>query len=121
MKIAIKKRQLAQKRRYRMRRKIIGTSERPRLSLRLSNQHIYAQAIDDTTGKTLACVTSLSKDVRDKGLKPNVAGATELGKLFGEKAKAASVEKVVFDRGGRRYHGVVKAFAEGAREAGLNF
>jgi len=121
MKISIKKRNLALKRRRRVRRKVIGTAERPRLNLRLSNQHIYAQIIDDTEGKTLLAVTSLSKDVRDQKLKPNTNGAIELGKLIGEKAKAANIEQVVFDRGGRRYHGVVKSFADAAREAGIQF
>lgn len=121
MKIAKKKRELALRRRWRIRRKIIGTAERPRLSLRLSNQHIYAQAIDDTEGKTLLYLSSLSKEMRDQNIKPNVAGATALGKLFGEKAKDANIQGVIFDRGGRRYHGVVKAFADAAREAGLDF
>lgn len=116
-----KKTELAQKRRWRIRRKVIGTPERPRLSLRLSNQHIYAQAIDDEQGKTLAFVSTLGKDLREQKLKANNAGAAALGKAFGETAKAAGIGKVVFDRSGRKYHGCVKTFADAAREAGLEF
>lgn len=112
---------LTQKRRWRIRKKVKGTAEQPRLSLRLSNQHLYAQCIDDVAGRTLLAVNSTAKDLREQSLKPNIAGATTLGKLFGEKAKAAGIEKVVFDRGGRRYHGCVQAFADAAREAGLQF
>ncbi len=116
-----KKNDLLQKRRWRVRKKVIGTVERPRLSLHLSNKHIYAQAINDESGTTLAFVSSLGKDVRSQNLKANNAGAAALGKLFGEKAKEAGVSKVVFDRNGRKYHGCVKTFADAAREAGLDF
>lgn len=120
MKLETKK-QLLQKRRWRIRKTVVGTAERPRLSLRFSNQHLYAQCIDDDAGKTLVSVHTTSKELRGKGLKPNVAGSVELGKLLGEKAKAANITTVVFDRAGRRYHGSVKAFADAAREAGLQF
>ena len=116
-----KKRLLLQKRRWRIRKKIKGTAAIPRLSLYLSNQHVYAQCIDDTAGKTLASVSSINKDKREQQLKPNVAGSTVLGKLMAEAAKKANIEKVVFDRNGRRYHGCVKAFAEAARENGITF
>lgn len=116
-----KKNDLAQKRRWRIRKKVVGTPERPRLSLHLSNKHIYAQAIDDEQGKTLAFVSTLGKDLRSQNLKANVAGAEALGKAFGEKAKSAGISKVVFDRNGRQYHGCVKTFADAAREAGLDF
>ncbi len=116
-----KKNDLAQKRRWRIRKKVIGTPERPRLSLHLSGKHIYAQAIDDQQGKTLAFLSTLGKDLREQKLAANVKGAAALGKAFGEKAKAAGIGKVVFDRNGRRYHGCVKTFAEAAREAGLDF
>lgn len=116
-----KKNDLVQKRRWRVRKKVIGTTERPRLSLHLSNKHIYAQAINDESGTTVAFVSSLAKDVRSQNLKANNAGAATLGKLFGEKAKEAGVSKVVFDRNGRKYHGCVKTFADAAREAGLDF
>jgi len=115
------KTQLLQKRRWRARKKVAGSPERPRLSVRFSNQHIYAQAIDDQAGRTLLFVSTLSKDLRPQGHKPNVAGAAALGADFGAKAKKAGIGKVVFDRNGRRYHGAVKSFAEAAREAGLEF
>ena len=115
------KKNLKQKRRWRIRKKVQGTPERPRLCVHFSNQHIYAQCIDDQAGKTVAYVSTLAKDLRDAGLKPNVEGAVKLGQLIAEKAKDAKVEKVVFDRSGRIYHGCVKAFADAAREAGLNF
>lgn len=120
MKIS-RNRQLLQKRRWRIRKKIKGTAETPRLTVFFSNQHIYAQCIDDVSGKTLAAISSVDKAVREKKLKPNMTGATELGKMLGEEAKRANIEKVVFDRNGRRYHGCVKAFADAAREAGVTF
>ncbi len=109
-------------RRLRVRRKIFGTAERPRLSVRRSSKHIYAQLIDDTRGRTLAAASSLDADLR-KSLKTGAdqAAARAVGKLLAERAKAAHVEKAVFDRGGRPYHGRVKAVAEGAREGGLQF
>jgi len=115
------KTKLRQKRVWRIRKKITGTNERPRLCVSFSNAHIYAQAIDDEAEKTLVSLSTLSKDLRDSKLNSNVESAIALGKAFGEKAKAANIESVVFDRHGRRYHGRVKAFAEAAREAGLKF
>ena len=115
------KRNLRQKRIWRARRKIAGTSERPRLVVSFSNKHIYAQAIDDRSGNTLVSTTTTSKEVRDQSLKANSASAKTLGEIFGKKATAAGITKVVFDRHGRRYHGCVKAFADAAREAGLEF
>lgn len=116
-----KKNKLAQKRRWRIRKAIRGTAERPRLTVYFSHQHIHAQVIDDKSGKTLAALSTTSKDVRDEKLGPNVEGAAEAGKLLAEKAKSAGIEAVVFDRAGRRYHGCVKAFADSAREVGLQF
>lgn len=116
-----KKRTLLAKRRLRTRKTVIGTASRPRLSVKFTNLHIYAQAIDDSTGKTLAAAATTQKELKEKNVLPNVAGATAVGKLFAERAKAAGVTAVVFDRGGRRYHGTVKAFAEAARQSGLNF
>lgn len=116
-----KKIELAQKRRWRIRKKVVGTPERPRLSLHLSNKHIYAQAINDEQGTTLAFVSTLGKELREQKLAANSAGAAALGKAFGEKAKQAGIDKVVFDRNGRKYHGCVKTFADAAREAGLDF
>ena len=115
MKLA-KKDTLLQKRRWRIRKKIKGSAERPRLAVHFSNKNIYAQCIDDVKGHTVAYVTSLGGDA-----KANNDGAIALGKAIAEKAKAAGVETVVFDRSGRRYHGCVKSFAEAAREGGLQF
>ncbi len=116
-----KKQTLLAKRRMRIRKLVIGTAERPRLSVKFTNLHIYAQAIDDASGKTLAAAATTQKEVREQGVLANVAGATVLGKLFAERAKAAGISAVVFDRGGRRFHGTVKAFAEAARQSGLSF
>lgn len=110
-----------QKRRWRIRKKITGTAERPRLAVHFSNKHIYSQVIDDVTGKTLLGVSTLGKDLKDGQVKSNLEGAQTVGKLLAEKARAAKIENVVFDRSGRIYHGCVKAFADAAREGGLNF
>jgi large subunit ribosomal protein L18 len=102
--------------------KVSGTSERPRLCVYRSLDHIYAQIIDDRAGKTLVAASSADKDGK-KDLKSggNVAAAKVVGKLVAERAKAAGLDKVVFDRGGYKYHGRVKALADAAREAGLQF
>lgn len=113
-----RKKVLLQKRRWRIRKKIKGTAERPRLAVHFSNKHIYAQCINDDLGHTMVYVSSVGKDAEAKA---NSEGATTLGKLIAEKAVAAGVESVVFDRSGRRYHGCVKSFAEAAREGGLKF
>ncbi|MCG8525666.1 MAG: 50S ribosomal protein L18 [Opitutales bacterium] len=115
------KKALKQKRRWRIRKKIRGTAERPRLCVHFSNQHIYAQCIDDKAGATLLYVSTLAKDLREESLKPNAEGAAKLGKIVAERAKEKKIEKVVFDRSGRIYHGCVKTFAEAARENGLQF
>lgn len=112
-----KKQNLAQKRRWRIRKKVAGTVERPRLSLHFSNKHGYAQCIDDVGGITLFYLSTLAKDLRSQKILPNVEGAKKFGKEFGERAKAIGIKTVVFDRSGRRYHGAVKAFAESARES----
>lgn len=114
-----KKNSLAQKRRYRIRKKVKGTAERPRLAVHFSNKHIYAQCIDDVAGHTVAYATSVGG--KDAEAKANNDGAIALGKVIADKAKAAGVDAVVFDRSGRRYHGCVKSFAEAAREGGLKF
>ena len=113
-----KKKSLLQKRKWRIRKKVNGTAARPRLAVTFSNKHIYAQCIDDVKGHTMVYVTSLTKD---STLKANSESAIALGKTVAEKAKAAGIESVVFDRSGRRYHGCVKSFAEAAREGGLQF
>lgn len=117
--MANNKRKFEQRKRRaeRIRKKISGTAERPRLHIARSLKHIYAQIIDDSTGRTLAAASSLALKV-DGG---NVDGATEVGKDIGEKAKAISVSQVSFDRGGNLYHGRVKALADAARKAGLQF
>jgi large subunit ribosomal protein L18 len=106
-----------ERRRRRVRKKVFGSGSRPRLSVHRSLKHIYAQIIDDTAGRTMAAASS--KALRISG--GNVQGAQAVGKALAEKAKAAAIEQVQFDRGGRLYHGRVKALAEAAREAGLKF
>ena len=105
--------------RRRIRKSLTGTAERPRLSVYRSNKEIYAQIIDDTTGKTLSAASSRDKDFKANGNKAEVA--KEVGKAIAEKAKEAGIEAVAFDRGGYLYHGRVKQLAEGAREGGLKF
>ncbi|PWG80008.1 50S ribosomal protein L18 [Pararcticibacter amylolyticus] len=102
-----------------IRRRLAGSTERPRLSVYRSNKGIYAQVIDDTTGKTLVAASSLSKEFSATGNK--VEQSKAVGKLVAEKAVAAGITQVVFDRNGYLYHGRVKSLAEGAREGGLNF
>jgi large subunit ribosomal protein L18 len=104
------------KRRRRVRAKVHGTAERPRISVFRSNRGIFAQLVDDDAGRTLAAVNWTEGDLRS--LKP-MEQASAAGKLLAERAKAAGVERAVFDRGGYQYHGRVKALAEGAREGGL--
>ncbi len=103
----------------RVRGKVSGTPERPRLNVFRSETNIYAQVIDDTTGKTLASASSLEKSFSCDGTKTDAA--KKVGELVAERAKAKGIEAVVFDRGGYLYHGRVKALAEGAREGGLQF
>jgi large subunit ribosomal protein L18 len=112
-----------QKRHSRIRRKIIGTKERPRLSVRRSTNHLYAQIIDDSVGKTLVQLSTLSPDLKTKLPKGSgtVKGAAVLGTVLAEKCKKEGVTKVVFDRAGYLYHGRIKALAEAARKGGLNF
>jgi large subunit ribosomal protein L18 len=111
------KRTLAARRAKRTRARIHGTSEAPRLSVKRSLKHIYAQLIDDTKGVTIASASD--KDVKAEGKKTEIAQA--VGKIVAERAKAKGIERVVFDRGSSRYHGRVAALAEGAREGGLQF
>lgn len=106
----------------RVRKKISGTSERPRMCVFRSLKQIYVQLIDDVDGRTLASASTLDKEIRDKIENGgNAEGAAEVGRLIAEKAHAAGIETVVFDRGGYIYHGRVAALAEAAREAGLKF
>jgi large subunit ribosomal protein L18 len=114
--LAVKKKRL-ERRKLHIRRTLSGTPERPRLSVRRSLKHIYAQLIDDVSGRTLASASSTALKVNGG----NSAGAKEVGKALAEKAKAASITAVCFDRNGRLYHGRVKALADAAREGGLQF
>jgi large subunit ribosomal protein L18 len=104
------------KRRRRVRAKVTGIAERPRISVFRSNRGISAQLVDDRTGRTLAAVTWTEADLRSLG---RMEQATQAGKALAERAQKAGVERAVFDRGGYRYHGRVKAFADGVREGGL--
>jgi large subunit ribosomal protein L18 len=110
------KRQARLKRRRRVRAKVVGSAERPRISVFRSNRGIQAQLVDDLAGHTLAAVSWTESDLRS--LKP-MEQAGKAGELLAERAKAAGVDSAVFDRGGYRYHGRVKAFADGVREGGL--
>ncbi len=101
-----------------VRKKIFGTPERPRLTIFRSNKHMYAQVVDDLSGRTLAAAGTATKS---GGAGGNIDAAVQIGQQIGEKAKAAGVEQVAFDRNGFRYHGRVKALADAAREAGLKF
>ena len=115
-----KKRELRQRRKERIRFKVSGSAERPRLSVYRSLNHIYAQVIDDLSGKTLAAASTLSPELKDgKGKKRDLA--KEVGKLVAKKCQAAQIGAVVFDRNGFNYHGRIAAVADGAREAGLKF
>jgi len=115
------KRTARAKRIKRIRKKIIGTVEMPRLRVFKSAKHIYAQVIDDSTGNTLSAACSLSKDLDTSDLKDKKDMAHRVGLLVAEKAKAKGVDKVVFDRGGYIYHGRVKSLSDGARAGGLTF
>jgi large subunit ribosomal protein L18 len=114
----IKRDEIRQRIHARIRRKLTGTTERPRLSVHRSLNHIYAQVIDDQTGETLVSASTLALKAKTGG---NVAAAKEIGKTIAEKAVEKGVKKVVFDRGGYLYHGRIKALADAAREAGLEF
>ncbi len=106
----------------RVRTRLVGTPERPRLNVYRSMSHIYAQVIDDRGGRTIVSASSVDKETK-KNLKGggNIASAKAVGKVIADRAKAAGVTQVVFDRGGYKYHGRVKALADAAREAGLKF
>ncbi len=106
------------RRKQRVRKKVTGTTERPRLSLFRSAKNIFAQVIDDSTGTTLVAVSSFEKGNHRSS---NVEGSTELGKILAERCLAKQISTIVFDKNGSRYHGRVKAFADGARSGGLQF
>jgi large subunit ribosomal protein L18 len=116
------KNELRIRRHWRVRKRISGTSERPRLAVFRSLHHIYAQLIDDRAGMTLASASTLDADVKPQVASGgNLGAATAVGKLIGQRAQAKGIESVVFDRGGFLYHGRIKALADAAREAGLKF
>jgi len=121
----INKNETRQKRHTRVRKRVQGTSERPRLNIYRSSSNIYAQVIDDLAGRTLAAASSLDAslrgDKRGKGAGGNIDAAKSVGTLIADRAKSAGVTKVVFDRGGYLYHGRVQALADAARENGLDF
>lgn len=117
----IKQAQL-ERRKWRVRANIFGNSERPRMSVFRSDKHLYVQLIDDLAGKTLVAVGTTNKEVRgDLKNGGNIAAAKLVGKTLASKAKEIGITKVAFDRGGRRYHGRIKALADAAREGGLSF
>jgi len=116
-----KKRVLAQKRRWRVRAKVSGTAQRPRMAVKFTGCHIYVQFIDDTAHRTVISVGTRDKVAPTEVKGANVANAEITGKRAAEAAKAQGIESVVFDRGASRYHGKVKALADAAREGGLKF
>jgi large subunit ribosomal protein L18 len=122
MSTSTKDKQTARARRhFRVRKKVAGTAERPRLAVFRSNKHISAQVIDDRSGRTLAAASTVEASVRGAGATGNKTAASTVGRLVAERAKAAGVSLVVFDRGGFQYHGRVAAVADAARQAGLEF
>jgi len=117
-----KKHRLARRRHLRVRRKVIGTAERPRMSVRFTGRNVYVQFVDDEAGRTLAAASTLTKGLADRDkLSANAVSGKRIGQLAAEAARAKGIGQVVFDRGEARYHGKVKALADAAREAGLKF
>jgi len=114
-----KKRELLQRRRWRIRKKIVGTKGRPRLAVRFTNKNIHAQCIDDESSSTLLAVSTNEKDL--KGCLPNLSGSERAGSVIGKRLIDAGFKTIVFDRAGRKYHGCVKVFADSVRKAGLEF
>lgn len=109
------------RRHWRVRRRVVGTPERPRLAVHRSNRGLACQVVDDWAGRTLVAASSQEKEFRTKHARANRAAALELGEIVATRAKAAGITKIVFDRGGYRFHGRVKAVADGARKGGLSF
>ncbi|HEV2810972.1 MAG TPA: 50S ribosomal protein L18 [Acidimicrobiales bacterium] len=120
MSSSVKQKHLARARRHRrVRKKVRGVPDRPRLAVFRSNRHMVAQVVDDVSGRTLAAASTLEAGLRSAGTGGNRDAATAVGRLVAERARAAGIEQVVFDRGGYLYHGRVAAVADAAREAGL--
>ena len=115
------KKEQRMRRHRRLRRKVSGTAECPRLSVCATSKHFYAQFIDDETGRTLASVSTLDPEMVKAGVKANTEGVEKLGKLAAEKASAVNLKKCVFDRGGFKYHGIIKTFADSVRKGGIEF
>jgi large subunit ribosomal protein L18 len=115
----INRKEIRQRVHKRIRRKVTGTAARPRLAVHFSNQHVYVQIVDDVVGRTLCSASTLDKTLEKS--QANIECARSIGVLIAERAKAANISNVVFDRGGHFYHGKVKALADAAREAGLQF
>ncbi|MGV9672601.1 MULTISPECIES: 50S ribosomal protein L18 [unclassified Gordonia (in: high G+C Gram-positive bacteria)] len=118
--VSTRRRTATNRRHFRLRKKVAGTAERPRLAVKRSSRHIHVQLIDDQVGKTLAAASTIEADVRAAGGDKS-AQARKVGELIAARAKAAGVETVVFDRGGKEYHGRIAALADAAREGGLQF
>jgi large subunit ribosomal protein L18 len=117
----LSKKEARVRRHRRLRNRISGTAEVPRMSVCRTAKHLYVQLVDDEAAATIVAGSTLDAAFKETGLGANVAGATALGRIVAEKALAANIQKVVFDRGGFRYHGRIKALADAAREAGLKF
>jgi len=117
----LSRRESRERRHRRIRRKVLGSLERPRLAVFRSNQHIYAQVIDDTQHQTLVAASTVDPALKSLSSKATCEASAEVGKLIAQRALAKGVSKVVLDRGGNLYHGRVKALADAAREAGLDF
>ncbi len=115
------KNKLRQLRRWRIRKKVVGTTLRPRMAVKFTGRNVFVQFIDDSVGRTLVSATTLKKGEKCSKGRANVANAALIGKEAAESAKAAGISSVVFDRAGARYHGKVKALADAAREGGLQF
>jgi len=115
----IQRKKIRQRVHHRIRKRITGTAERPRLSVHFSNKGVYAQLINDELGRTIVAASTTEKELEAN--KSNIAGATRIGEVIADRAIGASVSKVVFDRGGHSYHGKVKALADAARAKGLQF
>ncbi len=116
------RKELKERRHKRIRKRVLGTSERPRLCVFKSLNHIYAQIIDDSKGHTIVSASTLDKELRElPGNKSNISFAKKVGELIAERALQAGITKIVFDRAGYKYHGCIKALADAAREKGLQF
>jgi len=115
----LKKVEARKRRHQRLRKKISGTVERPRMAVFASNKHMYVQLIDDNTGHTITSISTLSEEFKKSGSKATIKGAEFLGELAADKAKAAGINEAVFDRGGFSFHGKIKALTDSARNRGL--